>query len=225
MKDITNKARFIANVQGVELDIKGWIRSMEMETDLTYSPMLKKPRRIHHITLVEDDELDNLRTSFDTINARCSTIHNKENKSMTVKIKKQPVTITLEELKKGEEYEKVTIHINEDKKHEIENKYGVHYGFLPVMSFNDAEFDFKEHYLMVDSNSNKKIPYEIIEKIEVVENAKIIKHKPTKKDYVETDGRTFWKMDIGSYIDDLIQEKLKEIKLDDWILNKWRVKG
>ena len=169
MKDITNKARFIANVQGVELDIKGWIRSMEMETDLTYSPMLKKPRRVHHITLVEDDELDNLRTSFDTINARCSTIPNKENKNMAVKIKKQPVTITLEELKQGEEYERVTIHIDEDKKHEIENKYGIHYGFLPVMNFNDAEFDFKEHYLMVDSNSNKKIPYEIIEKIEVVE--------------------------------------------------------
>ena len=169
MKDITNKARFIANVQGVELDIKGWIRSMEMETDLTYSPMLKKPRRIHHITLVEDDELDNLRTSFNTINARCSTIPNKEQKNMAVKIKKQPVEITLEELKQGEEYERVTIHIDEDKKHEIENKYGIHYGFLPVMNFNDAEFDFKEHYLMVDSNSNKKIPYEIIEKIEVVE--------------------------------------------------------
>lgn len=169
MKDITNKARFIANVQGVELDIKGWIRSMEMETDLTYSPMLKKPRRIHHITLVEDDELDNLRTSFDTINARCSTIPNKEQKNMAVKIKKQPVEITLEQLKQGEEYERVTIHIDEDKKHEIENKYGIHYGFLPVMNFNDAEFDFKEHYLMVDSNSNKRIPYEIIKKIEVVE--------------------------------------------------------
>lgn len=169
MKDITNKARFIANVQGVELDIKGWIRSMEMETDITYLPMLKKPRRIHHITLVEDDELDNLRTSFDTINARCSTIPNKEQKNMAVKIKKQPVEITLEELKQGEEYERVTIHIDEDKKHEIENKYGIHYGFLPVMNFNDAEFDFKEHYLMVDSNSNKRIPYEIIEKIEVVE--------------------------------------------------------
>lgn len=53
-----------------------------------------------------------------------------------------------------------------------------------------------------------------------IKNAKIIEHKPTKKDYIETDGRTFWKMDIGSYIDDLIQEKLKEIKLDDRILNK-----
>ena len=103
--------------------------------------------------------------------ARCNPIfkEEKEDKSMSVKIKKQPREITLEELKQGEEYERVTIHIDEDKKHEIENKYGIHYGFLPVMNFNDAEFDFKEHYLMVDSNSNKKIPYEIIEKIEVVE--------------------------------------------------------
>ena len=93
----------------------------------------------------------------------------KEDKSMSVKIKKQPREITLEELKQGEEYERVTIHIDEDKKHEIENKCGIHYGFLPVMNFNDAEFDFKEHYLMIDSNSNKKIPYEIISKIEVVE--------------------------------------------------------
>ena len=103
--------------------------------------------------------------------ARCNPIfkEEKEDKSMSVKIKKQPREITLEELKQGEEYERVTIHIDEDKKHEIENKYGIHYGFLPVMNFNDAEFDFKEHYLMIDSNSNKKIPYEIIEKIEVVE--------------------------------------------------------
>lgn len=48
-----------------------------------------------------------------------------------------------------------------------------------------------------------------------IKNTKIIEHKPTKKDYIETDGRTFWKIDIGSYIDDLIQEKIKEIKLDD----------
>ena len=41
------------------------------------------------------------------------------------------------------------------------------------------------------------------------------KEEKSAKDYIETDGKTFWKMDIGSYIDDLIQEKLKEIKLDD----------
>lgn len=166
MKDITNKARFIANVQGVELDIKGWIRSMEMETDLTYSPMLKKPRRIHHITLVEDDELDNLRTSFDKINARCSTIPNKEQKNMTVKIKKQPREITLEELKQGNEYEKVIIHINNEKKEEIENKYGIHYRLMPKNTLTDTEIEFKEHYIKTHIDT---IPYEIIAKVEVVE--------------------------------------------------------
>jgi len=52
-----------------------------------------------------------------------------------------------------------------------------------------------------------------------IRNAKIIEQK-TAKDYIETDGKTFWKIDIGSYIDDIIQAKLKEIKLDDTILNK-----
>lgn len=157
-----------------EIWLKGNLMSLESSTEYPYG------NTTHCLEIVErekdKDELDALRTSFNHINARnhlmpCQkTLENigKENKSMAVKIKKQPVEITLEELKKGEEYEKVTIHIDEDKKHEIENKYGIHYGFLPVMGFNDAEFDFKEHYLMVDSNSNKKIPYEIIEKIEVV---------------------------------------------------------
>lgn len=153
-----------------EIWLKGNLMSLESSTEIPYG------NTTHCLEIVQrekdkikKDELDALRTSFDTINARCSTIPNKEQKNMAVKIKKQPVEITLEQLKQGEEYERVTIHINEDKKHEIENKYGIHYGFLPVMNFNDAEFDFKEHYLMVDSNSNKKIPYEIIEKIEVVE--------------------------------------------------------
>ena len=48
-----------------------------------------------------------------------------------------------------------------------------------------------------------------------IKNAKIIEHKPTKEDYIETDGKTYWKIDIGSYIDDLIQERLKVAKLDD----------
>lgn len=155
-----------------EIWLKGNLMSLESSTEIPYG----YGNTTHCLEIVErekdkikKDELDALRTSFDTINARCSTIPNKEQKNMAVKIKKQPVEITLEELKQGEEYERVTIHIDEDKKHEIENKYGIHYGFLPVMNFNDAEFDFKEHYLMIDSNSNKKIPYEIIEKIEVVE--------------------------------------------------------
>lgn len=159
-----------------EIWLKGTLMSLESSTEIPYG------NTTHCLEIVsedkiEKDELDALRTSFNHINARnklmpCQkALENigKENKSMAVKIKKQPREITLEELKQGEEYERVTIHIDEDKKHEIENKYGIHYGFLPVMNFNDAEFDFKEHYLMVDSNSNKKIPYEIIEKIEVVE--------------------------------------------------------
>ena len=154
-----------------EIWLKGNLMSLESSTEIPYG------NTIHCLEIVErekDDTLDSLRTSFNHINARdqlipCQKTLEKENKSMTVKIKKQPREITLEKLKQGEEYERVTIHIDEDKKHEIENKYGIHYGFLPVMNFNDAEFDFKEHYLMVDSNSNKKIPYKIIEKIEVVE--------------------------------------------------------
>ena len=153
-----------------EIWLKGNLMSLESSTEIPYG------NTTHCLEIVQrekdkikEDELDALRTSFDTINARCSTIPNKEQKNMAVKIKKQPKEITLEQLKQGEEYERVTIHIDEDKKHEIENKYGIHYGFLPVMNFNDAEFDFKEHYLMIDSNSNKRIPYEIIEKIEVVE--------------------------------------------------------
>lgn len=159
-----------------EIWLKGNLLSLESSHEYPYGTT------IHRLEIVSEDkiktdELDDLRTSFNHINARNSLMPcqkaleniGKENKSMTVKIKKQPVTITLEELKQGEEYERVTIHIDEDKKHEIENKYGIHYGFLPVMNFNDVEFDFKEHYLIVDSNSNKKIPYEIIEKIEVVE--------------------------------------------------------
>lgn len=46
-----------------------------------------------------------------------------------------------------------------------------------------------------------------------IKNAKIIEHK-TAKNYIETDGKTFWKMDIGSYIDDIIQERLKVAEED-----------
>ena len=161
-----------------EIWLKGNLMSLESSTEHPYGTtnhcleILQREK-----DKIKEDELDALRTSFNYINARDNLMPcqkaleniGKENKSMAVKIKKQPVTITLEELKQGGEYERVTIHIDEDKKHEIENKYGIHYGFLPVMNFNDAEFDFKEHYLMIDSNSNKKIPYEIISKIEVVE--------------------------------------------------------
>jgi hypothetical protein len=117
------------------------------------------------------DELDALRTSFDTINARCNTIPNKEQKNMAVKIKKQPKEITLEELKQGNEYEEVNIYIDVDKQAEIEKRYGITYRYDNVLSSNmfgvsNSEIDFKEHYMVY---GREKVPYDFIEKIEVVE--------------------------------------------------------
>lgn len=100
--------------------------------------------------------------------ARCKPIfkEEKEDESMSVKIKKQPKEITLEEFKKGEEYEKVIIHIDNDKKKEIENKYGISYDYAYKLSLSDDEIQFKENYLFTKYDN---VPYEIITKIEVVE--------------------------------------------------------
>ena len=102
--------------------------------------------------------------------ARCNPTlfkeEDKEDKSMSVKIKKQPKEITLEEFKKGEEFEKVIIHIDNDKKKEIENKYGISYDYAYKLSLSDDEIQFKENYLFTKYDN---VPYEIITKIEVVE--------------------------------------------------------
>lgn len=90
----------------------------------------------------------------------------KEDKSMSVKIKKQPKEISLNELKKGEEYKEVILYINKEKKEEIENKYGLNYYFTSRILLQDEEVEFKEHYLTTDVGN---VPYEIISKIEVVE--------------------------------------------------------
>ena len=100
--------------------------------------------------------------------SRCNPIFKEENedKNMSVRIRKQPKEITLEELQKGEEYEKVIIHIDNDKKKEIENKYGISYDYAYKLSLTDDEIKFKENYLFTKYDS---VPYEIITKIEVVE--------------------------------------------------------
>lgn len=100
--------------------------------------------------------------------ARCNSIfkEEKEDKSMSVKIKKQPKEITIEELQKGNEYEEIRIHINEEKKEEIENKYGVNYHYTSIIYLTDDEIQFKENYLTTGFGN---VPYEIISKIEVVE--------------------------------------------------------
>ena len=71
-----------------------------------------------------------------------------EEKKMTVKVKKQPKTITTEELKNSEEeYKGILIHINQEKKEEIENKYGIKYSYNDKVSIKDGEIEFKENYL------------------------------------------------------------------------------
>ena len=100
---------------------------------------------------------------------RCNPIfkeEEKEDKNMSVRIRKQPKEISLKELQKGEEYEKVIIHIDNDKKKEIENKYGISYDYAYKLSLTDDEIKFKENYLFTKYDN---VPYEIITKIEVVE--------------------------------------------------------
>lgn len=157
-----------------EIWLKGNLMSLESSTEIPYG------NTIHCLKIVEiekDDTLDSLRTSFNHMNARnhlmpCQkTLENigKENKSMTVKIKKQPREITLEELKQAGEFEKVTLYIDKNKQNEIEERYGVSYRLLPCMEFERADFDFREHYVAIEDGNFKKIPYDFIEKIEVVE--------------------------------------------------------
>lgn len=105
--------------------------------------------------------------------ARCNLTlfkeEEEEDESMSVKIKKQPKEITIEELQKGDEYEEVIIHIDKEKREEIENKYGINYHYASSQSrilLSDDEIQFKENYLITEYGN---VPYEIISKIEVVE--------------------------------------------------------
>lgn len=155
-----------------EIYLKGNLMSLESSTEIPYG------NTTHCLEIVErkkdKDELDALRTSFNHINARsqlmpCQKTLEKENKSMVVKIKKQPVEITLEELKQGVEFEQLRIHINDEKKEEIEMKYGICFKFMGEMRYDDAEITFRENYMRISSLNSTNIPYDLIEKIEVVE--------------------------------------------------------
>ena len=85
---------------------------------------------------------------------------------MSVKIQKQPREISLKELKKSEEFEKVIIYIDEDVKEEFEKKYGLSYRYKEKIILTNTHLDFKENYLMCDDYN---VPYEFITKIEVVD--------------------------------------------------------
>ena len=133
----------------------------EYETSIEYPVGYRETT----VTIREQEPQNNLMHP----QARCNSIfkeEEKEDKNMSVRIKKQPKEITLEELQKGDEYEKVIIHIDNDKKKEIENKYGVNYVFISEILLSDDEITFNENYLTVKYGN---VPYEIISKIEVVE--------------------------------------------------------
>ena len=99
--------------------------------------------------------------------ARCKPIFKEnEDKNMSVRIKKQPKEISLKELQKGEEFEEVRIHIDNDKREEIESKYGISYDYASKLFLSDDEIKFKENYLITRCGN---VPYSIINKIEVVE--------------------------------------------------------
>ena len=101
--------------------------------------------------------------------ARCNPIfkeEDEEDESMSVKIRKQPKEISLEEFKKSEEFEEVRIHIDNDKREEIESKYGISYDYASKLFLSDDEIKFKENYLITRCGN---VPYSIINKIEVVE--------------------------------------------------------
>ena len=132
----------------------------EYETSIEYPVGYRETT----VTIRESEPQNNLMHKL----SRCNLIfkEEKEDKNMSVRIRKQPKEITLEELQKGDEYEEIRIHINEEKKEEIENKYGVNYHYDSIIYLTDDELQFKENYLTTGFGN---VPYEIINKIEVVE--------------------------------------------------------
>lgn len=166
-----------------EINVEGRVTSMEMSKDSLNGI------KTTTVTFVED--LPNITYSPTHIMGRCRIdpsltseqinriVTNNLNKSlnkkpksesMTVKIKKQPKEITLEELKQGEEYESVRIYIDEEKKEKIEKQYGVTFGFSEIIAVCQSEIEFKENYMFLEMDYGyKNVPYEFIEKIKVVE--------------------------------------------------------
>jgi len=136
------------------------INGIVTEYEINYSREYKETR----VTIRELEPLNPIHKP-----SRCNLLFKEEvneDKNMSVRIKKQPKEITIEELQKGNEYEEIRIHINEEKKEEIENKYGVDYHYTSIIYLTDDEIQFKENYLTTGFGN---VPYEIISKFEVVE--------------------------------------------------------
>lgn len=162
-----------------EIDFNGRLISMSREVNHSMLGSTKTT-----VTFVEDPMI----TSYhEPIRCRCNIVPpitvdeekirksflkslRKENDKMVVKIKKQPKEISLEELKQGEEYESVRIYIDEKKMEKIEKQYGVIFGFSEIIAVSQSEIEFKDNYMFLEMDYGyKNVPYEFIEKIEVVE--------------------------------------------------------
>lgn len=159
------------------IEFNGRLISMERTVDHSMLGSTKTT-----VTFVEEPMIQSRFKNH--INCRCNADMNilktsveralnktKENKNMSVKIKKQPKEITLEELKQGNKYEEVIIHIDVEKQDEIEKKYGITYRYDDVLSSDmfgesNSEINFKEHYLIY---GREKVPYDFIKKIEVID--------------------------------------------------------
>ena len=134
------------------------ITGIVTEYEINYSRAYKETK----VTIRELEPLNPIHAP-----SRCNLVFKEnEDESMSVKIKKQPKEITLEELQKGEEFEEVRIHIDKDKREEIESKYGISYDYASKLFLSDDEIKFKENYLITRCGN---VPYSIINKIEVVE--------------------------------------------------------
>lgn len=166
-----------------EINVEGRVTSVEMTTDslngiktTTVTFVEDLPYRIYSPThIMGRCEIDPSLTSEEinrivTNNLNKSLNKKPKSESMTVKIKKQPKEISLEELKQGEEYESVRIYIDEEKKEKIEKQYGVTFGFSEIIAVCQSEIEFKDNYMFLEMDYGyKNVPYEFIEKIEVVE--------------------------------------------------------
>jgi len=92
-----------------------------------------------------------------------------ESDEMSVKIKKPVKEISIDELKKGIEFEELKITIDGSKKDTIEKQSGLKYNYPNEIIVCDGEILFTDYIMEVHNHGYYPIPYDIIEKLEVRE--------------------------------------------------------
>lgn len=88
---------------------------------------------------------------------------------MSVKIKKPVKEISIDELRKGIEFEELKITIDGSKKDTIEKQLGLKYNYPNEIIVCDGEILFTDYIMEVHNHGYYPIPYDIIEKLEVRE--------------------------------------------------------